>query len=129
VRGLAQFHLAAYWRHLLSLKDSLEKDPNLARRFDQSYGRGFSKSVASLDRAKVTKQIEALYERVASSFADVPASRGTLGAAAETELFAIRHLSVGGTAPDIEGEDVNGKPLRLSDYRGKVVVLDFWGHW
>jgi hypothetical protein len=24
---------------------------------------------------------------------------------------------------------LDGKPLRLSDYRGKVVVLDFWGHW
>jgi hypothetical protein len=129
VRGLAHFHLAGYFEHLLTLKDSLEKDPNLARRFDQSYGKGFSKSVASLDRVKVTKQIETLYERVASTFADVPTSRGTLGPAAETELFAIRHLSVGGTAPEIEGDDVDGKPLRLSDYRGKVVVLDFWGHW
>jgi predicted Zn finger-like uncharacterized protein len=32
-------------------------------------------------------------------------------------------------APDIEGEDVDGQHFKLSDYRGKVVVLDFWGHW
>ena len=32
-------------------------------------------------------------------------------------------------APEIVGEDLDGVPFRLSDYRGKVVVLDFWGHW
>ena len=36
---------------------------------------------------------------------------------------------VGMTAPEIEGEDIDGKTFKLSDYRGKVVLLDFWGHW
>src|SRR5262249_43403458 len=32
---------------------------------------------------------------------------------------------VGKAAPDIAGADVDGKTFRLSDYRGKVVLLDF----
>ena len=32
-------------------------------------------------------------------------------------------------APEIEGVDIDGKKFKLSDYRGKVVVLDFWGNW
>ena len=32
-------------------------------------------------------------------------------------------------APNITGEDVDGKEFKLTDYRGKVVVLDFWGFW
>jgi hypothetical protein len=44
-------------------------------------------------------------------------------------IFAAERLQVGMTAPDIEGEDVEGARFRLSDYRGKVVVLDFWGFW
>jgi hypothetical protein len=36
---------------------------------------------------------------------------------------------VGESAPDIVGVDVDGKEFKLSDYRGKVVVLDFWGFW
>jgi predicted Zn finger-like uncharacterized protein len=34
-----------------------------------------------------------------------------------------------GQAAEIEGEDLDGKRFKLSDYRGKVVLLDFWGHW
>ncbi len=36
---------------------------------------------------------------------------------------------IGEAAPEITGEDLEGVPMRLSDYRGKVVVLDFWGNW
>ena len=32
-------------------------------------------------------------------------------------------------AAEIAGADLDGAPLRLSDYRGSVVVLDFWGDW
>ena len=38
-------------------------------------------------------------------------------------------LEVGKTAPEIVGKDVNGKPMKLSDYRGKIVVIDFFGDW
>ena len=36
---------------------------------------------------------------------------------------------VGKAAPEIDGEDVDGQRFKLSDYRGKVVLLNFWGHW
>ena len=39
------------------------------------------------------------------------------------------HLAIGREAPQIEGNDVDGIPFKLSDYRGKIVVLDFWGNW
>jgi hypothetical protein len=48
---------------------------------------------------------------------------------AEGYIFAAEKLQVGMTAPDIEGEDVDGAKFKLSDYRDKVVVLDFWGFW
>jgi len=31
--------------------------------------------------------------------------------------------------PEIDGEDLDGRRFALSDYRGRVVVLTFWGHW
>jgi peroxiredoxin len=38
-------------------------------------------------------------------------------------------LAIGNQAPEIRGQDLNGRFFKLSDYRGKVVVLDFWGTW
>jgi thiol-disulfide isomerase/thioredoxin len=32
-------------------------------------------------------------------------------------------------APDFSLTDITGKPLKLSDYQGKVVMLDFWATW
>ncbi len=41
----------------------------------------------------------------------------------------VAGFEVGDLAPEIEGDDLEGEPFRLSDYRGKVVVVDFWGDW
>ena len=38
-------------------------------------------------------------------------------------------LPVGTPAPEIEGDDFDGSHFKLSDYRGKVVVLSFWTSW
>ena len=32
-------------------------------------------------------------------------------------------------APDIEGNDLDGAAFKLSDFRGEVVMLVFWGDW
>jgi hypothetical protein len=47
----------------------------------------------------------------------------------EGDIFQLEHPRIGMLAPDIEGEDLDGAAFKLSDYRGKVVVLDFWGNW
>ncbi|MGO9916429.1 MAG: peroxiredoxin family protein [Isosphaeraceae bacterium] len=39
------------------------------------------------------------------------------------------NVAVGGAAPEITGTDLDGKPMKLSDFRGKIVMLDFWGDW
>lgn len=38
-------------------------------------------------------------------------------------------LAVGTAAPDFAVQDKTGKTVHLSDYKGKVVVLDFWSTW
>ena len=42
---------------------------------------------------------------------------------------ATGKVAVGDPAPATRGQDLDGVPFDLADYRGKVVVLDFWGHW
>jgi hypothetical protein len=50
-------------------------------------------------------------------------------AAAQPPVNVKVGLEVGNQAPEISGEDIDGKKFKLSDYRGKVVMLDFWGDW
>jgi len=80
-------------------------------------------------------------KRIESEFADVtqvtlpPTSKaeprllGKMAAKDAKGIVNIKNLKVGKAAPEIENEDTDGAKFKLSDYRGKVVLLDFWGHW
>ena len=74
-------------------------------------------------------KLEGMLSDIAEKYADVKLGRSTLGELAEGELFVIKQLTVGKVAPNIEGIDLDGEDFKLSDYRGKVVLLDFWGDW
>jgi hypothetical protein len=77
---------------------------------------------------KLANEAESILERAAEKYGDVKMYNKTVGDLAKAELFAARHLVIGKEAPEIEGEDIDRKTFKLSDYRGKVVVLDFWGN-
>ncbi len=51
------------------------------------------------------------------------------GTLADRGIFALTNLAIGQMAPEVDGKDLTGVPFKLSDYRGKVVLLDFWGNW
>ncbi len=79
---------------------------------------------------KLALEAEALFGRTVKQLAGAGDARSKeVVKAAEKQLFELQNLVVGKMAPDIEGTDADGKKLRLSDYRGKVVVLDFWASW
>jgi len=79
--------------------------------------------------------VKPLIERIQKDFGDVRlvlpggTDRGALKDLVGNELFAFENLRIGKQAPEIQGEDVEGVGFKLSDYRGKVVVIDFWGDW
>lgn len=76
---------------------------------------------------KIHKESETLLEEAADKYADVQMPlEGSVGKKAEGVLFDSRHLSIGKAAPKVEGVDRDGKQFALSDYKGKVVLLDFW---
>ncbi len=47
----------------------------------------------------------------------------------ERSSFMVRALGVGKTAPETSGTDLDGRAFKLSDFRGKVVVLTFSADW
>lgn len=96
---------------------------------------------ALLSRASATKMhanddasklaaAESDFDRVVKEFAGLPFRNGdTLGDVASRSLFELRELAKGKPCPEIVGTDVDDVEFKLSDYKGKVVFLDFWGFW
>lgn len=80
------------------------------------------------------KEAETLLKKAIKEFGDVelPATRGetkTVGKAAECQLFFINNLTIGKVMPDAVVENLEGKKVKISDMRGKVVALDIWATW
>ncbi|MGC4006569.1 MAG: TlpA disulfide reductase family protein [Pirellulales bacterium] len=70
------------------------------------------------------------FERVAKQYGNVELPGvDALKEYADMQVFRLKHLEVGRVAQDIQGEDLDGMPMKLSEYRGKIVVLDFWVDW
>ena len=51
------------------------------------------------------------------------------GKAFAQRIVAAKATVIGSVAPDFTQNDVNDKPVKLSDFRGKYVLLDFWASW
>ena len=98
----------------------------------------------------MSEEIEVLYGRLLKDFRELKPSRKSKHNYGELALAALGNLKpkpgqpgagcsrrspravgleVGLVAPEIQGQDTRGNPMRLSTFRGKVVVLDFWGDW
>jgi hypothetical protein len=134
VQALACLSLAQYLDERCNRLDVLQAQdqPGLAERYYRVFGKDYVEELQRLDRAALAQEAEALFVRAADNYGDVEipvtyyGSGGKVGEKANAEMFKIRHLAVGREAPEIEGEDQDGKRFKLTDYRGKVVLLDFW---
>jgi hypothetical protein len=125
------------------LKEAAAKHPEQAARGQATYALGmyyryraqpWGKTLPEEEEAKLLAEAQQQFTEVAKTYAavttpDGKAKLGDLAASQLTRLKNLPSLKVGKVAPEIEGEDLDGKAFKLSDYRGKVVLLDFWGHW
>ena len=127
VRGRACLSLALFLNGRLNRLDLLKDQPVVSKRYEGLYGKDYLDTLRRQDRDKAAAEVEAVFEQAADKYGDVKLPfGGTVGDNAKMELFAIGHLAVGKEAPAIEGPDQVGVRFKLSDYRGKVVLLYFW---
>jgi thiol-disulfide isomerase/thioredoxin len=132
VRGRACYWLADALAELADAARQLRQSPELAERPEIKARPEFFRRLRATDPEASARRAEELFGRVRREFADVKRDDfqpATVGELAGRALFALERLVVGRSAPEIEGQDLDGKAMKLSDYRGKVVVLVFCGHW
>jgi peroxiredoxin len=142
IRGLACYWLAEilkYRAEILRIRPL--QPPALERVWRQRFSPQDLERVAQQDPRSLEDEAARLYERVIAEFplvanndsrtAPIPLILGRtaphLPAVAQIHLDELRRLSAGRPAPEIEGMDLDGKPMKLSDFRGKVVVLEIAG--
>jgi peroxiredoxin len=77
------------------------------------------------DAELMRKRLTFLRKAIVES-SDVELGGITVAKLAEDELYIIRFLTKGRVAPDLTGIDSAGRPLELSDFKDKVILLLFW---
>ncbi len=87
------------------------------------------------DAKKIDEMIAAATTFLNKAVAEAPNAKvGTSTVAKEAaaqleNIRAIKFLTVGQPAPEIETTLLDGKKVKLSEAKGKVVMLDFWATW
>ena len=128
-QAMACLSLGHFLNNRLQRLDLCKEKPELRREFAGLYGKDYLAELLRQDRGKAMQEIAAVFTQAAEKYGGVKLPGGdTVAERANVALFEIRNLSVGKEAPDIEGVDQDGNRFKLSDYRGKVVLLDFWSY-
>ena len=87
----------------------------------------FAKYCGNNNRDETCKTALAFLKK---QYGDLPYENDqTFGKAAEEAFYFLTNLSVGKKAPEVAGTDADDTVFRLADYKGKVVMLRFWGDW
>ena len=84
----------------------------------------YKEALAELDKIDVTALLPFVYEEKSRIYSNMD----DWEKAAEYRLRAAE-LRLGKPAPDFTLKDINGDSVSLKDFRGKVVLLDFWATW
>ena len=156
VKGLAALALAQYLQteaSIVQLAHSTPSQPNSRYAgYDEAgkpvvedtgykdYDDAYWDRLKGDDEAAMRRESEDLFSLVAAEFADVPfnpwhsvgkdvvknPNPKSLADFALAKLDDLHGLAVGKPAPEIAGVDLDGRPMKLSDYRGKVVAVVFW---
>jgi len=81
-------------------------------------------AATSLDPDKYEQQLIAYADAIKDNFKD------NMGVQQfEKQMAAAKPVSIGQHAPDFTIIGIDDKPIKLSDYKGKYVMLDFWASW
>jgi thiol-disulfide isomerase/thioredoxin len=132
-------NLCELWGASPAWSDQVEQDLRLIldKNQDRAVRAAASFALASIvQRAGESRQneAEALFEDFVKKFDGkeqyqyAPIEK-MLNESARRELSELKIRALGKPAPEIEGSDLEGRGMTLSQFRGKVVLLSFWATW
>ncbi len=81
-------------------------------------------AATALDPIRYEQQLVAYAESIKDKFKDNPAVQRFVKG-----MMEVAPVSIGHKAPDFTIMGINDQPIKLADYKGKYVMLDFWASW
>jgi peroxiredoxin len=107
------------------------KDSDYARRLEPFYGSDEIRRLSSSDPVDLRREAEGYLNRLAKEYGSLPVygEKVSFSEKASSLRADLSELVVGRPALEIDGADVNGVKMKLTEFRGKVVMLVFWGTW
>ena len=115
-----------------TLKNLLENSPSPTVKAAAALAIGKGRTSQAIDAGDKVEQgdkFAAEAEVYLAKALDLAKDNAALKSDVEKTIKALRSLRIGKVAPEIVGTDLDEKEFKLTDYRGKVVLLDFWGNW
>ncbi len=158
VRASGLYYLASFLRHKAELVDDLEEEPRAPDAYAQARIQEIRnklreqiRAIGPIDIAREREEAVHLADQILrdhpQTFRSYAKEEGpgklsvrrmsegeltnapTFGSLAESLRFELVNLQEGQVAPDIIGTDADGQEFKLSDYRGRVVLLMFSANW
>ncbi|QEM09392.1 TlpA disulfide reductase family protein [Mucilaginibacter rubeus] len=81
-------------------------------------------AATTLDPTKYEAQLINFADEIRGDFKDNPTVQKFIA-----QMDKAKPISIGHKAPEFAVNGIDGKPIKLSDYKGKYVMIDFWASW
>jgi len=117
-----------FMKGIISRDEAIRKELDVLNK--QFYAANLN-SYVGLVAFKATMDVDADLKGTEAEFNKFSAAVKTtdLGKSISKEIESAKKTGIGQMAMDFTQNDVNDKPVKLSDFRGKYVLLDFWASW
>ena len=117
-----------------SLQKTLQAKYLILNSDKEDYARNFIKqhptslvALAAITNLNQDQEFDAYKQLDKSLYTALPTSKYVIDF--HNKVVSLSKLAIGSEAPDFEVNDPLGKPIKLSSYKGKVVLVDFWASW
>jgi len=137
---LARIVLAVDWQYKLRMASMMGMKPNERRRLIEDVLKYLGEAPPEQSDVMLAQMVGRLAESLRDQSFTVKTYESLIKlleegkdpsaqALAKKLAGVVRRLTLVGNTVTIEGTLLNGEPLDMSKYRGKVVLIDFWATW
>lgn len=120
---------AIHQKSLLLIADELVAGGSGASQYHTQLGSELIARLVKEDAKEFEAQVIARFRDLSTQHGEKSIGGMTIKELAEGSIFAVQHLRLGKVAKGLSGKTLDGKVVKIEDFRGKVLLIDFWATW